>query len=159
MVEKHLIGLAGEYAVASEICRRGMNAVVTLGKRKSVDIIVEDESLARLIQVKTKTGREWPGVKGVKGDNILILVDFQKRKLMERADFYIFNAEDWENFQSERIKFYEKKYGVNSFKVRDDGVLIWPAKTEGKSAYVGIGILAENVADFKENWDKIFERS
>ena len=85
MVEKYLIGLAGEYAVASEICRRGMNAVVTLGNRKTVDIVVEDESLARLIQVKTKTGREWPGVKGVKGDNILILVDFQKRELTERA--------------------------------------------------------------------------
>ena len=133
-----------------------MNAVVTLGNRKAVDIVVEAESLACLIQVKTKIEREWPGIKGVKGDNILIFVDFQKRELTERADFYILNAEDWANFQSERLKFYEKKHGVDSFKVRDDGVVIWPAKTEGKSDFVGIGVLAENVSDFKEDWEKIF---
>jgi len=158
MVEKYLIGLAGEYAVASELCRRGMNAVVTLGNRKAVDIVVEDESMARLIQVKTKIGLEWPGIKGVKGDNILIFVDFQKKELTERADFYILDAEDWANFQSEQLKFYEKKQGAKSFKVRDDGVVIWPAKIEGKSDFVGIGVLAENVADFKDDWEKIFGR-
>jgi hypothetical protein len=34
------IGLAGEYAVAAELCRRGFYAQLTLGHHKKTDLLV-----------------------------------------------------------------------------------------------------------------------
>jgi hypothetical protein len=40
-LSKESVGLAGEYAVASELCRRGHYAQLTLGSHKKTDILVE----------------------------------------------------------------------------------------------------------------------
>ena len=39
-IPKETLGLAGEYAVASELCKRGIYAQLTLGNRKSVDLLL-----------------------------------------------------------------------------------------------------------------------
>lgn len=41
-LSKELLGLAGEYAVASELCKRGMYAQLTLGSHKHTDILIQD---------------------------------------------------------------------------------------------------------------------
>ena len=38
--------MAGEYAVASELCRRGHYAQLTLGHHKKTDLLVEIKSIA-----------------------------------------------------------------------------------------------------------------
>lgn len=43
-LSKELIGLAGEYAVASELCRLEVYAQLTLGSHKQTDILVETET-------------------------------------------------------------------------------------------------------------------
>ena len=70
-IDKALLGLAGEYAVASEICRRCYHAQITFGRRKKTDVVAVnlDNGKVVLIEVKTKQGKEWPSVKGIKGPN------------------------------------------------------------------------------------------
>ena len=63
-IEKALLGLAGEYIVASEICRRGYHAQITFGRWKNTDVLAVNLTNGKtvLIEVKTKQGREWgPG--------------------------------------------------------------------------------------------------
>src|SRR5436190_23440825 len=95
-ISKELLGLAGEYAVASELCKRGLYAQLTLGHHKSTDILVEAEHRMLRIQVKTKQGREWPSISGVyRGDDFIVLLDFQNKQEGERPDYYILNRRDW----------------------------------------------------------------
>ena len=42
-LEKETLGLAAEFAVASELCRRGIYAQLTLGNRKRTDLLVDVE--------------------------------------------------------------------------------------------------------------------
>ena len=74
-IAKQTLGLAGEYAVASELCKRGIYAQLTLGNRKSTDLLldVEDGGMLR-VQVKSKQGNEWPACKGVACGNPEVLV-------------------------------------------------------------------------------------
>ena len=63
-IDKALLGLAGEYAVASEICRRGYHAQITFGRWKNTDVLAMNlaNGKAVLIEVKTRQGDEWPSV-------------------------------------------------------------------------------------------------
>lgn len=48
-MDKDILGLSVEYAVASELCRRELYAQLTLGPRKRTDILLEtDESMLRI---------------------------------------------------------------------------------------------------------------
>lgn len=67
---KESVGLAGEYAVASELCRREHYAQLTLGHHKKTDLLVEIKSNAsggifRRVSVKSKSGNAWPKVTGI----------------------------------------------------------------------------------------------
>jgi hypothetical protein len=71
-------------------------AQLTLGNRKRTDLLVEDDRGMLRIQVKSKQGREWPGVKGIFGNDIvLVFVDFQYKDTHERPDFYVMTSDDW----------------------------------------------------------------
>jgi hypothetical protein len=65
-MEKDILSLAGEYAVATEICRKGLYAQLTFGHKKRVDILVETETGFLRVEVKAKQGRKWPACKGIK---------------------------------------------------------------------------------------------
>ncbi len=52
--DKYFINLVGEYAVCSELAKRKIQANLTLGNKKAVDIIVlRDDNKAVTIEVKT----------------------------------------------------------------------------------------------------------
>lgn len=103
-ISKDILGLAAEFAVASELCRRNIYAQLTLGFRKRTDILVETEKAMLRIQVKGKQGREWPGCKGIYGrDIILVFVDFEKKKENERPDFYILTVKDWKELLNKEL--------------------------------------------------------
>lgn len=89
---KDLLGLAAEYAVASELCKRNIYAQLTLGQRKRTDILVETEKAMLRIQVKGKQGKEWPFIKEI--SDIIVFVDFENKEENERPDFYILTADD-----------------------------------------------------------------
>src|SRR5258708_23004639 len=93
---KELLGLAGEYAVASELCRRGVYGQLTLGNHKQTDILVETKDHMLRISVKAKQGNEWPSIVGLcRSDDFLVLVDLRGKSDMDRPDFYILDLDDW----------------------------------------------------------------
>jgi len=49
-INKDILGLAAEFAVASELCRRNIYAQLTLGLRKRTDILIETEVAMLRIQ-------------------------------------------------------------------------------------------------------------
>ncbi len=92
-----MVSLAAEYAVASELCRRGIYAQLTLGRQKKTDILVFSEAgeVARL-EVKAKRGHDWPNCKGIYGPRVfLMFVDYQHREPGWQADFFVVSVKDW----------------------------------------------------------------
>jgi len=146
---KDILGLAAEFAVASELCRRNIYAQLTLGLRKRTDILVETEVDMLRIQVKGKQGMEWPGCKGIYGENIvLVFVDFEKKKENERPDFYILTVEDWKKLiEKELIQTGKVKRGEVT--IDEKNLPTW------KDGYQGMGIIPEMIKEYKERWDKI----
>lgn len=87
-LSKELLGLSGEYAVASELCRSGLYAQITLGHHKRTDILVETDYKRIRIEVKSKQSSMWLGVPGLyRDDDFLVLVDFQGKDLRGSPDF------------------------------------------------------------------------
>ena len=74
-ISKLTLSLAAEYAVASELCRRGFYTQLTLANLKRTDLLVlaEDGNVAR-VEVKAKQGKKWPGCKGINGEHSVFLL-------------------------------------------------------------------------------------
>jgi len=141
---KDILGLAAEFAVASELCRRSIYAQLTLGLRKRTDILVETEDGMLRIQVKGKKRGEWPWCKGIYGkDIVLVFVDFEKKKENERPDFYILTEEDWKNLIKKLIQTGKVEL------IDEKNIPAW------KDGYQGIRINPEMIKEHQERWDKI----
>jgi hypothetical protein len=144
-ISKELLGLAGEYAVASELCKQGIYAQLTLGHHKRTDILVETDYKMLRIQVKTKQGYEWPAISGIySDDDILVLVDFKGREETERAEFYILDIDDWEQL----LKKEEER--VKDVKIdRATGTILYP------DGWQGLNVKPSQIPYNKEQWEKI----
>jgi hypothetical protein len=145
-IERQNLSLAGEYAVASELCRRGFYAQVTLGRLKRTDLLVYDQESDRelRIEVKSKQGRVWPGIKGITGSNaFLVFVDFEKKK-PDRADFYILNVSDWRRY----INKYVRPEG-RGVRIDENYCPTW------KDGYIGTSVKPNEISKHKEAWDKL----
>ena len=150
-ITKENLSLAGEFAVASELCRRGIYAQLTLGFRKRTDILVETETTMLRVQVKTKQGNAWV-CSGVFGkDIILVLVDFSDRQLDQRPDFYILTARDWANFL--KVPWVKERIAEGTVKIDSQNRPIWNSK--GKSTFRGFRVEPEEFVKHKEQWGKI----
>ena len=151
-IPKETLSLAGEFAVASELCRRGVYAQLTLGNRKRTDLLIESDARMLRIQVKSKQTPTWPAVKGITGDDIyLVFVDFHKMDVLERPDFYVLSAKDWARFVARELVDTGL---VSQGKVKLSGENV-PTYRDG---WLGMAITAKQLADFKEEWHKIEQR-
>jgi NAD(P)H-flavin reductase len=148
-ISKETLGLAGEYAVASELCKRGIYTQLTLGNRKKTDLLIEDDRRMLRIQVKSKQDQEWPAVKGILGDDVaLVFVDFQNKDLHERPDFYVMISDDWANF----IKVNLIDTGLVERKMVTIDKFNMPTY---KGGFKGTGIKVKQIEKYKEKWNKI----
>ncbi|MGD1026340.1 hypothetical protein [Candidatus Binatus soli] len=152
---KELVGLAGEYAAASELCRRGLYAQLTLGNRKKVDLLVAyPNGKYAAVEVKAKQTQVWPGVKGLspkEKNRFLVFVDIQRKSPTERPDFYVLNCEDWGKWVQKKLA---DPLGRGKVTIDEDNVPYWKGKG-GKGDYYGTSVSAEEVKDFAERWEKI----
>lgn len=147
---KEDLGLAAEYAVASELCRRGIYAQLTLGNRKRTDLLLDLENGHMLrVQVKAKQKRDWPACKGVCGNsNILVFVDYENKNLTQQPDFYVLTELDWKNFlqveltESGRAQKWRCTWGADLVPRSDSGI-------------VGITLRASQINVHRDRWDKI----
>jgi len=160
-VSKNILSLAGEYAVASELCKRGLYAQLTLGNYKSTDIVVFDENHKKYVRIEVKSQQTgtWSNIKGIKGDNIiLICVDFSGKTEIERPDFYILNDSDWIEFVKSK---YSKELSLGDDEKRkliidENYIPCWINQKSGKSFFKGIDFRPKEILQHKERWDKIF---
>ena len=143
---KELLGLAGEYAVASELCRHPVYAQLTLGNHKQTDILVETGNHMLRISVKAKQNREWPSVGGLhRNDDFLVLVDFQGKPLTSRPDFFILNLADWKELVQEEGQRHQGATVDELNRIRyPDG-------------WNGLNIIPQKVRAALERWDKIID--
>ena len=157
MIPKNTVGIAAEYAVASELARRGIYAQLTLGNQKRTDLLIFADNAAPIrIEVKGKQGRDWPHCKGVSGDHtLLVLVDFRNKAETERPDFYILTADDWLTYvKSVAAEYLHKKITVDA-----QNIPTWTTEiNKYGQAFRGMSIFADSVIDHKEKWCKIVAR-
>ena len=159
-ISKSTLGLAAEYSVAGELCRRNLYAQLTLGNQKRTDILVfsEDEELTR-IEVKAKQGREWPNCRGIYGSNIFIVfVDFHLKDPTSRPDFYILSVADWRRVLKKRIAEIHERNPEKIITIDPENVAIFEEEINrhGKP-YRGMGIRASDLVRYQERWDKILK--
>ena len=146
---KEAIGLAGEYAVASELCKRGFYAQLTLGNHKKTDLLVETENQLFRVSVKSKTGYAWPRVTGIskKGD-IIVFVDFNQKTDSHRPDFYVLNVQNWIAL----IKKLQKSKSGNGKIDKDTNTLYWEPCDGYEKGWKGCSIKLSDVLEYKECW-------
>ncbi len=138
--EKYLLGLAGEYAVCSELAKRKIQANLTLGNKKSIDIIIVDENnTATTIEVKTTNKKRF--VTGF----------FQKYKSPEtpHPDFWIFVMID--NAFSNRF-FILKHEELAKIQMARNNMTSWAENKGGVD-----NVLVEHVIDFENSWEKLIK--
>lgn len=56
-IDNYMLGMSGEYAVCSELLKRGKMASITMGNAKSADIIVTDPSCRKYKKIEVKTSQ------------------------------------------------------------------------------------------------------
>lgn len=57
-IEAHLLSLAGEYRVCSELCKRGVLATLTCGSHKRTDLYVLDDRRHRFVKIEVKSSQQ-----------------------------------------------------------------------------------------------------
>jgi len=157
-MQKQMVGLAAEFAVASELCRRDIYAQLTLGHQKRTDLLIYSEYNELLrIEVKGKQGRDWPNCKGIYGNNvILVLVDFTGKSELERPDFYILTEKDWIDFVRKEIEKSREK--GKRVELDDHNVPVWLDEVNAQGqTYKGISVSPKKIMQHREKWDKIVQ--
>jgi hypothetical protein len=155
---KESVGLAGEYAVASELCRRGHYAQLTLGHHKKTDLLVEIKSgpsrlIFRRVSVKSKSGIAWPKVTGIsdKGD-VLIFVDFKGKEENEKPDFYVLDVEAWKKVVNLKHKQSKNKGSKIDKKTN---TLYWDPWEGNEKGWRGCTVRVQDVTNCKEQWKNV----
>ena len=154
-IKKEMLGVASEFAVASELGRRNIYAQPTFGHQKKTDLLIFGDSGNLLkVEAKGKQGSQWPNCKGLSdGNSVLILVDFAAKGNTERADFYILTLDDWLAFLSTVIEKFPNK----GIEIDTDNCPVWTKQVKNGKPYKGCGITVKDVAQHKEKWEKIGE--
>ncbi len=150
-VDKSTLSLAGEFAVASELCRRGIYAQLTLGLRKRTDLLIDAPAETKMlrIQVKTKKVKNWPFCKGIFGEDIiLVFVDYQKKSGEERPDFYILTSQDWETMVKKELS---DKISQGQVRLDEHNCPTFV----GRKTSQGMDVFPEQISEYKERWEKI----
>ncbi len=151
-ISKEHLSLAGEYAVASELCKRKVYAQLTLGTRKKTDILVDAETKMLRIQVKAKQVKDWPMCKGISDENsVLVFVDYENKTVEQRPDFYILTRRDWEKLVTEKLSH---KISEGKAKLDNENCPIILDTKKG-TPRKGMDVIAKDISEHREKWEKI----
>ena len=159
-IDKSVLGVAGEFAVAAELCRRNIYAQPTFGHQKRMDLLAFGPGGRMLrLEVKAKQGQEWPNCHGISGlDTFLVFVDFAGRLAAERPDFYILFSSEWRDTAMAAINRYKAKHPERRAVITDEGLVRLPDEVNAQGhEYVVCGVRPEHIAGHKEAWQKIAE--
>lgn len=157
-VPPQTIGLAAEFAVASELCRRGVYTQLTLGNLKRTDLLVfSDNGSVVRIEVKGKQSSAWPSCKGVFAQNsFLVFVDYQHRADTTPPDFYILTVAEWKACVRRRFREIRKRSHDKRMEIDSENCPIFPDEiTPSGNPRRGITVSLVLVARHRDQWEKI----
>lgn len=160
-IDKYHLSLAGEYHVASELLKRGLNATVTFGHAKSADVIAYGSNRkATIIEVKTSQQKKF----------VTSFYNKYKTPEHEHPDFWVFvqiQAEPDHNFterffilshaelsviQAQRNRAYRVRRGD----VTEQQRLSWEEHHRLTNDAHGVdNVLLADVESCEDRWDKI----
>jgi hypothetical protein len=152
-IERDMLSIAAEFAVASELGRRNIYAQPTFGHLKKTDLLIMGKGGKVLrIEVKGKQEKQWPNCKGIPDDNsVMVLVDFAGKTDRDRPDFYVLTLDDWRAF----VKSLMRKHPDKRIEIDSENVPVWKTQVKGGKPYKGTGINVTDVDQHKEKWEKI----
>ena len=156
-IDRNTLSLAAEYAVASELCRRGIYAQLMFGNLKRTDLLVltEDGNVAR-VEVKAKQKDNWPGCKGIGDQNsVIVFVDMQDKEAHDQPDFYILSYRNWKNLLRKKKRDYEESHPGKTMLVENGVPKYVDHITRSGKPYEGTTVSVRNVVKFKDKWEKI----
>jgi hypothetical protein len=133
-MEKNLSSLAGEFAVASQLCLRGYVASLTLKNYPGVDVFAFNPKNGKqvTIQVKASTDGAFNSPKTLSKNGSLIYVSIKKDKTLE---FYIIPADIVIKTRETKMKEYLDKH---------------PTTSKDQPMWLGG---EEHFSKFKDRWD------
>jgi hypothetical protein len=153
-IDKGILGIAGEFAVATELCRRNIYAQLTLGNRKRTDLLtLSQDGVFLKIEVKAKQTASWSHIRGLPSgsDAFLVFVDFAKKNETDRPDFFILNAVDWLKLAEEYIRGYGNRHPDRTAHLDHENCPVHPEE----KGFRGCTIKLADVEPYREAWDKI----
>lgn len=157
-VPPQTIGLAAEFAVASELCRRGVYTQLTLGNQKRTDLLVfSDNGPVVRIEVKGKQSSVWPSCKGVFAQSsFLVFVDYQHRPDTAPPDFYILTVAEWKACVRRRFREVRKRNPDKRMEIDKENCPIFPDEiTKSGKPKRGITVSLGLVVRHRDQWEKI----
>lgn len=152
-LDKSILGVAGELAVASELCRKNIYAQLTFGNQKRTDLLIFRQKKSCRIEVKSKQENDWPGCKGIKDEfSFLVFVDYKNKEYADLLDFYVLSYDDWKKIIKKEMAKYKEKYPNRKVEI-EEGALVYGVKGGGK--WRGHAVKVKDVEQYKDKWDKI----
>lgn len=156
---KHHLSLAGEYRVASELLRRGLNATVTFGNAKSADVVAYGRNRrATVIEVKTSQQKNF--VTGFynkyrsseqEHPDFWIMVQMMRDSHGQHTErFFVLTHTELAAIQAERNRAYHIKRG----NIKPSDELPWERHYELSQRGVD-NVLLTDVEAYEAQWDKI----
>ncbi|MBN1361109.1 MAG: hypothetical protein JW993_10970 [Sedimentisphaerales bacterium] len=160
-IDKYHLSLSGEYRVASELLKRGLNATVTFGHAKSADVVAYGPNRrAAVIEVKTSQQKNFVTSFYNKFETpddehpdfwVFVQVNGDlERGFAER--FFILSHEELSVIQARRNRAYRLRHGD----VADDQQLSWEDHHRLTNDNRGVdNVLLADVEDYEDAWAKI----
>ena len=150
--------MAGELAVASELCRRNIYAQLTFGNQKKTDLLVYHNKNYTKIEVKCKQGDDWPNCRGIaSSDAFLVFVDFAGKADTQRPDYYILSFQEWLQLMEYKRDLYLRKHPDRRAEIRDGCLHLLDEVSPSGKHYIGCGVSPVDLTGHMEKWDKIQE--
>jgi len=160
-IGKYHLSLAGEYRVASELLKRGLNATVTFGNAKSADVIAYG-SKRRAVVIEVKTSQQKNFVTRFYNNyrtpeqehpNFWILVQIKASSEHDSVDrFFILSHSELSVIQAKR----NRAYWVQRGDVKEERDLSWEDHYRLSQSGVD-NVLLTDVEDHENKWAKIID--
>lgn len=125
-MDKTRLGLAGEFAVASELLKRGKDVNLTLGNAKAVDLFVYDSNGGiKTVEVKTSRNKrfvtnffqKYP-TSGTPHPDIWVIVYIDA---VDVSNFYVLSHQEMADVQMQRngMTSWQQVNGVDNVRLND----------------------------------------
>jgi hypothetical protein len=160
-IDKYHLSLAGEYRVASEFLKRGLNATVTFGNAKSADVVAYGPN-RKAVVIEVKTSQQKNFVTGFynkyatpedEHPDFWVLVQTNAdatHGFTER--FFILSHSELSIIQAERNRAYLIRRGD----VKEDEQLSW--EDHYRFSQKGVdNVLLADVEEYEDRWDRIVD--